>query len=178
MPGVPDEMREMIGGTVLPELRELAGGDVIASRILRVAGMGESTVAERLADLFASSTNPTIAYLASMGEVKVRLTAKGPSQAAAEALAEPLVAEVRARLGDVVFSADDESLEEAVLRLLGVQRPDARVRRVAHRRRGRRAVDLGAGGVGVVRGVGGRVHGRGEASGARRARRGRWPPVP
>ena len=120
VPGVPDEMREMIGGTVLPELRELAGGDVIASRILRVAGMGESTVAERLADLFASSTNPTIAYLASMGEVKVRLTAKGPSQAAAEALAEPLVAEVRARLGDVVFSADDESLEEAVLRLLGV----------------------------------------------------------
>ena len=49
----------------------------------------------------------------------MRLTAKGPSQAAAEALAEPLVAEVRARLGDVVFSADDESLEEAVLRLLG-----------------------------------------------------------
>jgi nicotinamide-nucleotide amidase len=120
VPGVPDEMREMIGGTVLPELRELAGGDVIVSRILRLAGMGESTVAERLADLFASSTNPTIAYLASMGEVKVRLTAKGPSQAAAEALAEPLVAEVRARLGDVVFSADDESLEEAVLRLLGV----------------------------------------------------------
>jgi nicotinamide-nucleotide amidase len=57
VPCVPDEMREMIGGTVLPELRELAGGDVIVSRILRVAGMGESAVAERLADLFASSTN-------------------------------------------------------------------------------------------------------------------------
>ena len=118
VPGVPDEMREMIGGTVLPELRELAGGDVIVSRILRVAGMGESAVAERLADLFTSSTNPTIAYLASMGEVKVRLTAKGRSERAAEDLAAPLVAEVRARLGDVVFSADDESLEESVLRLL------------------------------------------------------------
>jgi nicotinamide-nucleotide amidase len=118
VPGVPDEMQEMIAGTVLSDLRELAGGDVIVSRILRVAGMGESTVAERLADLFASSTNPTIAYLASMGEVKVRLTAKGSSQEAAEALAEPLVAEVRARLGDVVFSADDESLEQTVLRLL------------------------------------------------------------
>src|SRR4029079_5775006 len=54
-----------------------------------------------------------------MGEVKVRITAKAPSAAEAEALAEPVVAEVRARLGDVVFSADDESLEEAVLRLLG-----------------------------------------------------------
>jgi nicotinamide-nucleotide amidase len=119
VPGVPDEMQEMIGGTIVPELRELAGGDVIASRVLRCAGMGESAVAERLADLFTSSTNPTIAYLASMGEVKVRITAKAPSAAEAEALAEPVVAEVRARLGDVVFSADDGSLEQAVLRLLG-----------------------------------------------------------
>ena len=119
VPGVPDEMQEMIGGTIVPELRELAGGDVITSRILRCAGMGESAVAERLADLFTSSTNPTIAYLASMGEVKVRITAKAPSAAEAEELAEPVVAEVRARLGDVVFSADDESLEQAVLRLLG-----------------------------------------------------------
>ena len=122
VPGVPDEMQEMIGGTIVPELRELAGGDVITSRILRCAGMGESAVAERLADLFTSSTNPTIAYLASMGEVKVRITAKAPSTAEAEALAEPVVAEVRARLGDVVFSADDESLEQAVLRLLGSTR--------------------------------------------------------
>ncbi len=119
VPGVPDEMQEMIGGTIVPELRELAGGDVIVSRILRCAGMGESAVAERLADLFTSSTNPTIAYLASMGEVKVRITAKAASKADAEALAEPVVSEVRARLGDVVFSADDESLEQAVLRLLG-----------------------------------------------------------
>jgi len=118
VPGVPDEMQEMIGGTIVPELRQLAGGDVIVSRILRCAGIGESLVAERLADLFTSSTNPTIAYLASMGEVKVRITAKAPSRAEAEALAEPVVNEVRARLGDVVFTAADETLEEAVLRLL------------------------------------------------------------
>jgi nicotinamide-nucleotide amidase len=119
VPGVPDEMQEMIGGTVVPELRQLAGGDVIVSRILRCAGIGESAVAERLADLFTSSTNPTIAYLASMGEVKVRITAKAPSREEAEALDESVAAEVRARLGDVVFSGDDESLEQAVLRLLG-----------------------------------------------------------
>jgi len=122
VPGVPDEMQEMIGGTIVPELRTLAGGDVIVSRIVRCAGMGESLVAERLADLFTSSTNPTIAYLASMGEVKVRITAKAPSRADAEALADPIVQEVRARLGDVVFSADDETLEQAVLRLLGTSR--------------------------------------------------------
>jgi len=121
VPGVPDEMQEMIGGTIVPELRALAGGDVIVSRVLRCAGMGESAVAERLADLFASSINPTIAYLASMGEVKVRITAKGSSRGDAEARADPVVAEVRARLGDVVFSADDETLEQAVLRLLNAR---------------------------------------------------------
>ncbi len=118
VPGVPDEMREMVGGTILPELRSMAGGDVIASQVLRVAGLGESAVAERLADLFADAENPTIAYLASMGEVKVRLTAKAPSDGEARALLAPLAAEVGARLGDLVFSVDDESLEETVLRQL------------------------------------------------------------
>ena len=118
MPGVPDEMREMMSAPILPELRAMAGGDVIASRVLRIAGLGESAVAERLADLFASAENPTIAYLASMGEVKVRLTAKAPTSEGARALLAPLVSEVAARLGDVVFSVEDESLEATVLRLL------------------------------------------------------------
>jgi nicotinamide-nucleotide amidase len=118
VPGVPDEMREMLTGTVLPELRARAGGDVIVSQVLRIAGMGESAVAERLADLFAASANPTIAYLASMGEVKVRLTAKARSEDDARGLLAPLVEEVTARLGDVVFSDRDGSLEAAVIRLL------------------------------------------------------------
>ena len=117
VPGVPDEMREMMSDTILPELRKQGGGAIV-SRILRVAGLGESAVAERLADLFAASANPSVAYLASMGEVKVRLTAKAPTAGAAEALVEPLATEVRARLGDLVFSVADESLEQTVLRLL------------------------------------------------------------
>ena len=118
VPGVPDEMAEMMTGTILPELAARARGGVIASRILRITGMGESAVGETLTDLFEGSANPTVAYLASMGEVKVRLTAKAPSVATADELLEPLVREVLERLGDVVFSVDDESLEEAVLRLL------------------------------------------------------------
>ncbi len=117
MPGVPDEMREMMTGTVLPALGERSGGAIV-SRVLRVAGLGESAVAERLADLFAASANPSVAYLASMGEVKVRLTAKGSTRADADALLAPLAAEVSSRLGDVIFSYVDESLEETVLRLL------------------------------------------------------------
>jgi competence/damage-inducible protein CinA-like protein len=118
VPGVPDEMREMVSGTIVPELRAVIGGDAIVSQVLRVAGTGESAVAERLADLFAASENPTIAYLASMGEVKVRLTAKAESGDAARALLVPIAAEIRARLGDDVFSDADETLEAVVVRSL------------------------------------------------------------
>ena len=49
---------------------------MVRSRVLRCAGIGESALAERVDDLFSGSTNPTIAFLASSGEVKVRVTAK------------------------------------------------------------------------------------------------------
>jgi nicotinamide-nucleotide amidase len=86
VPGVPDEMAEMMTGTILPELAARTPGGVIVSRILRITGMGESAVGETLTDLFEGSANPTVAYLASMGEVKVRLTAKAPSVAGADEL--------------------------------------------------------------------------------------------
>ncbi|MBI4259027.1 MAG: competence/damage-inducible protein A [Actinobacteria bacterium] len=118
VPGVPAEMREMMDGTILPELELVAGPAAIASRIVRCTGIAESAVAELLDDLFHGSTNPTLAYLASSGEVKVRITAKGASRAEADALIEPLAAEVARRLGDHVFTTADEELEQAVGRLL------------------------------------------------------------
>ena len=119
VPGVPAEMREMMDGTVLPELAELAGpGDdrLAGAPLRRASGSRGSRSCSR--DLFEASANPSVAYLASSGEVKVRLTAKAPTEAEADALLAPLVDEVRARLGDVVFTSDDEELEEAVGRLL------------------------------------------------------------
>lgn len=118
VPGVPAEMREMMEGTILPELKGLAGPGAIASRVLRCTGIGESRVAEMLDDLFHGTENPTVAYLASSGEVKVRLTAKASTSEEAGALIEPVAREVRARVGDFVFTEEDEELEEAVGRLL------------------------------------------------------------
>jgi nicotinamide-nucleotide amidase len=111
-------MREMMEGTVLRELSSLAGPASIASRIVRCVGIPESRVAELTDDLFRASANPTVAYLAGGGEVKVRLTAKARSRGDAEALLEPLVEEVVRRLGDHVFTTADEELEETVARLL------------------------------------------------------------
>jgi nicotinamide-nucleotide amidase len=118
MAGVPAEMREVMEGTVLPELAARTDGGAIVSRVLRLTGMGESAVAERLDDLFVGLTNPTVAFLAGVGDVKVRLTAKAATADAAAALLDPVADEVLARLGDLVYSATNETLEEAVLRLL------------------------------------------------------------
>ena len=122
VPGVPEEMVEMMEGTILPELASASGGGVVRSRVLRCAGIGESALAERVDDLFSGSINPTIAFLASSGEVKVRITAKAATASDADELIEPVADEVRRRLGDEVFTSQDESLEQAVVRLLAEAR--------------------------------------------------------
>jgi nicotinamide-nucleotide amidase len=118
VPGVPAEMREMMLGTILPELARLAGPAALVSRTIRVTGVAESRVAELLGDLFAASANPSIAYLAGSGEVKVRVTAKNATASGAQALIEPLATEVARRLGSHVFSTDDQDLEDVVGGLL------------------------------------------------------------
>ena len=118
VPGVPAEMREMMSRTILPELSALAGPAALVSRTIKATGIAESKVAELLDDLFRGSTNPSVAYLASSGEVKVRLTAKAASRQEAESLIEPLADDVAGRLGAHAFSTSDEELEQVVGRLL------------------------------------------------------------
>ncbi|MDQ4006149.1 MAG: competence/damage-inducible protein A [Actinomycetota bacterium] len=118
VPGVPAEMREMFEGVILPELERIVGPQGIVSRVLKVVGVAEARVGELLDDLFRTSENPTVAYLASAGEVRVRLTAKAASPEAARALIEPAEKEIRSRLGDRIFGTDDDGLEEVVGRLL------------------------------------------------------------
>jgi nicotinamide-nucleotide amidase len=111
----------MLERVVLPDLAARAGeGRAIVSRVLRTAGVGESRLAERLTPLWESAGGGqvTLAYLASPGEVRVRLTAVGASREEALAEIAPLEAKVREELGEVVYGVDDETLEEAVGRLL------------------------------------------------------------
>ncbi len=123
VPGVPMEMREMVAGTVLPDLKRRSGVTaVIASRTLRTWGQAESALAERLAGRIKELDgvgNPTLAFLASGIEgIKVRITAKAAdAQSAAGILAEE-EARLRAMLGDQVFGVDDQTMESVVLDLL------------------------------------------------------------
>jgi len=122
VPGVPREMEGMLERVVLPDLAARAGeGRAIVSRTLRTAGLGESALAERLTPLWeqmGEEAGVTLAYLASAGEVRVRLTAVGPTRAQALAAIAPVEDAVRKELGDLVYGLDEETLEAAVGRLL------------------------------------------------------------
>lgn len=118
LPGVPAEMRDMMTLAVLPELAARTGGGTIVSRVIRCTGIAESRTGELLDDLFRSSRNPTLAYLAGGGEVRVRLTARGATRAEAESAIDPIAVEVVARLGDAVISDRGEDLETRIVRLL------------------------------------------------------------
>jgi nicotinamide-nucleotide amidase len=101
LPGVPGEMRVMLEEQVAPRLVALSGGRSVRSCVVRTEGLGESEVAHRLDDLYAR-TNPSIAFRIHGGQVHVRVTAQAASGAEAEAMAEELAAEVRARLQDAL----------------------------------------------------------------------------
>lgn len=119
LPGVPEEMELLLTDHVLPRLRSAAGDDsTLHSRLVRTWGMSESAVAQVLDDLYTSSTNPSIAFLASGGEIKIRITAKAADVAAAEEMIAPFEAEVRSRLDSAVFGADDDTIEPVIARLL------------------------------------------------------------
>jgi competence/damage-inducible protein CinA-like protein len=122
LPGVPREMEYLLRTAALPHVRARYGLQAaIVSRLVRVAGLGESRVGELLADLMAKGANPTVGTMAYPGQVDVRIAAKGLDEAAARALIAPVEAEICARLGDTVFGTDGESLEGAVATRLADQ---------------------------------------------------------
>ncbi len=120
LPGVPAEMLVMLEQEVLPFLQAESGNDrsVVVSRVIRSWGLPEAGVGELLADIFETSENPTVAFLASSGEIKVRLTAGAATESDARALIAPVEAVVRERLAPHVFGADDETIEAVLGDLL------------------------------------------------------------
>jgi nicotinamide-nucleotide amidase len=121
VPGVPHEMRHFMDHSVMPYLRAKLGiSEVIVSRVLKLVGIGESLVDERLHDLIVQGQNPTIGLLAhtQIGEVHVRLTAKAGGEQGARALNAALETAVRARLQEFIFGADEETYEGVLGALL------------------------------------------------------------
>jgi nicotinamide-nucleotide amidase len=120
IPGVPAEMEEMLARGVVPDLRARMGaGAAIVVRTVRVAGMSESGVAERLHPLWERLGGEVMmAFLAGGGEVRIRLTVKAEDGARGGAVLDETESGVRAALGVAVVGVDDESLERVVGSLL------------------------------------------------------------
>lgn len=126
VPGVPNEMRKMMRGTILPDLQQRAGvAGVIKSRVLKTWGHSESGLAELLADRIDHldrTGNPTLAFQASGIEgLKVRITAKADSAEQAASVVAEEQAQIESILGDYIFGHDEQTMESVVIDLLSAR---------------------------------------------------------
>jgi nicotinamide-nucleotide amidase len=122
LPGVPVEMKWLFEHEVEPYLRRRFNlAEVIHYRVLKIVGIGESAVDDKIGHLIANSSNPTVGVLAHPGQVDVRIAAKAANKDEAMELIAPLEAEVRGLFGNAIFAADEESMEHVVGKLLRAQ---------------------------------------------------------
>jgi nicotinamide-nucleotide amidase len=114
LPGPPREMRPMFENHVISRLAERAGSVRVRRRMLRVAGLGESAVDEKIAPIYTQYENPQTTILFNQSEIEIHLTARGRTDAEAEALLDRLSEQLEERLGNAVFSFAGETMEEVV----------------------------------------------------------------
>jgi len=115
LPGVPHEMEHILHESIIPYLQKrFELNEIIKIRILHCAGLGEGMIDEKIDDLEKLS-NPTVGLAAHTGVVDIRIAAKAKSEAEADARIAEIEYQIRQRLGDVVFGADEDTLEDAAL---------------------------------------------------------------
>lgn len=119
MPGVPREMKAMMTDFVLPYLKENFDlKTIIKSRMLKFIGISESQLETDLKAIIDQQDNPTIAPLATDGEVALRITAKADTEANANRMIEKTEAEIKHIVGHYFYGYDDTTINHTVLRLL------------------------------------------------------------
>ncbi len=120
LPGPPREMEPMFQASVVPYLARF-NDHVFVSQNIHIFGMGESAVEETLRDLMIGLTNPTLAPYAKDGEVNLRVTASAPTEQEARAMIGPVIEQVKERIGDVVYTTEEDSLQAALVKALAAQ---------------------------------------------------------
>jgi nicotinamide-nucleotide amidase len=115
LPGVPNEMETLLTGSIVPYLKKhFELHELLKIRTLHVSGLGEGSIDHQIGDLETLS-NPTVGLSAHSGVVDVRIVAKADREANANRMIVEMEQELRARLGDNIFGADDCTLEGVTL---------------------------------------------------------------
>ncbi len=119
IPGVPYEMEGMLEGFILPRLRQVVGAGLHVQRAaLKVYGLPESAVNERIKPLLARGRNPLLGLLPVRGTITVEIVATGKTPAETRALVEADLAALRTLLGSYIVSEDERELPQVVADLL------------------------------------------------------------
>jgi nicotinamide-nucleotide amidase len=119
MPGVPHEMKRMMRESVVPRLLKTFSMPVIVHKVICTVGIGESMLADKISEWEkALPEHVKLAYLPSLGEVKLRLTAVGTDVNVMRQQIDNLTENLKPLAGDYIFSFDDESLEVVVGKIL------------------------------------------------------------
>ena len=114
LPGPPREMKPMFENHVASRLEGRAGKIRVVRRILRVAGLGESAVDEKIAPVYTQYDNPQTTILFNQSEIEIHLTARGRTEEEANALLDRVVLQIEEKLGNSIFSFSGEKMEEIV----------------------------------------------------------------
>ena len=120
IPGVPPEMEYLMENAVIPYLRRRFDikRQVIQYKVLRACGLGESAIGLQIKDLMKGSQNPSVGTLASIGDIRIRITAKAESPEEASSLIGEMEQKIRERLGVLIYGVDNETLHGNITREL------------------------------------------------------------
>jgi nicotinamide-nucleotide amidase len=114
LPGPPREIKPMFENHVINRLAARSPGMKVVRRMLRVAGMGESAVDEKIAPVYSQYENPQTTILFNQSEIEIHLTAHGRTEDDANTLLDRLSEQIEECLGNSVFAFAGETMEEVV----------------------------------------------------------------
>jgi nicotinamide-nucleotide amidase len=114
LPGPPRENQPMFDDHVMPELERMSRGIRIAKRVLKVTGVGESQLDDKIAPIYGEYSNPVTTILFTDSEIEIHLTATAESSARAEAMVEELTDKLEEAIGQNLYSTRGEALEQVI----------------------------------------------------------------
>ena len=115
LPGVPNEMEYILHESIVPYLQKRFDlNEIIKIKVLHCSGLGEGMIDEKIADLETLS-NPTVGLAAHTGVVDIRIAAKAKNEIEADGMIAEIESQIHERLGEAVFGADEDKLEDAAL---------------------------------------------------------------